>query len=673
MGGVVATTMPEVPPQPIGKCQRAISSESTITIASILPEIERLWSESPGDPEICVAVLDGPVDLQHPCFAGARLKRLETLIPDVSKEGPAGQHGTHVASVILGQNQGSVRGVAPKCRGLIIPIFTDGPDGSISPCSQVDLARGIGQALENGAHVINISGGQLDPSGQAHPLLAGIIRQCAANNVLIVAAAGNNGCECLHVPAALPSVAVVGAMDSQGQPLESSNWGKSYHNRGILAAGENVPGASPGGGTVSRTGTSFATPIVSGVVALLLSIQLKRGRKPSPRAAWDAILDSAIGCSEQPVSDCHRLLAGRLNIVGALTQLTEGENMERSNQNPTTAVEDDHAHVTADAETMPAAGEQPPESTRLYRSWIEGPLDQCGIRSAAFVRTSVSETTGRITPSECACGGGNASLVYALGQLGHDFGSEARRDSFGQQGIKDPHDAGQLLSHLKANVSQATAVIWILALDATPIYAIRPAGPFAAETYERLREFLNAQREEGAERVSIPGVVSGKETLMNGQVVPVIYPELRGMYSWSTKALLAAVLGKAPAATAKEAERTAYQQKETGVQNFLERVYDEMRNLGLTSQERALNYAATNAFQVQRVYQRAIEEQTQLDAIEIEKSPVCRPGADCWDVKLTFFNPTRRLEQARKVYRFTIDVTDVVPVTVGTVRQWHIY
>ena len=98
-----------------------------------------------------------------------------------------------------------------------------------------------------------------------------------------------------------------------------------------------------------------------------------------------------------------------------------------------------------------------------------------------------------------------------------------------------------------------------------------------------------------------------------------------------------------------------------------------MRNLGLTPQDRALNYAATNAFQIQQVYQTAIEEQMQLDTIEVEKSPVCRPGADCWDVKLTFFNPARRFEQARKVYRCTVDVTDVVPVTVGAVRQWHIY
>ncbi|HXQ73399.1 MAG TPA: hypothetical protein VN844_23055, partial [Pyrinomonadaceae bacterium] len=62
-----------------------------------------------------------------------------------------------------------------------------------------------------------------------------------------------------------------------------------------------------------------------------------------------------------------------------------------------------------------------------------------------------------------------------------------------------------------------------------------------------------------------------------------------------------------------------------------------------------------------------------LDSITTEKSPICRPDSDCWDVKLTFFNPARRLDQAREIYRLTIDVSDVVPVTVGQVRRWQVY
>ena len=58
-----------------------------------------------------------------------------------------------------------------------------------------------------------------------------------------------------------------------------------------------------------------------------------------------------------------------------------------------------------------------------------------------------------------------------------------------------------------------------------------------------------------------------------------------------------------------------------------------------------------------------------LDTINVEKSPFCRMDSDCWDVKLRFFDPenTRR---ARKVFRFTLDVSDLQPVTLGDVRTW---
>jgi cyanobactin maturation PatA/PatG family protease len=184
---------------------------------------------------------------------------------------------------------------------LIIPVFKDEDAGSIAPCSQVDLARAINQAVQAGAHVINISGGELTPSGTAHPLLTNTVRDCANRGVLIMASAGNEGCDCLHIPGALPSVLAVGAMNAQGAPSDYSNWGRRYQTQGILALGENILGASPGGGTVTRSGTSYATPEVAGVAALLLSLQLKLGRQPDPHAVRTAILNSAKGCNESIV------------------------------------------------------------------------------------------------------------------------------------------------------------------------------------------------------------------------------------------------------------------------------------------------------------------------------------------------------------------------------------
>ncbi|MCP4107603.1 MAG: hypothetical protein GY749_19015 [Desulfobacteraceae bacterium] len=61
------------------------------------------------------------------------------------------------------------------------------------------------------------------------------------------------------------------------------------------------------------------------------------------------------------------------------------------------------------------------------------------------------------------------------------------------------------------------------------------------------------------------------------------------------------------------------------------------------------------------------------DNLPVEPSPICRPGSDCWDVKLTFFHPENRQAQARKVYSYAIDVSNAIPVTVGHVRSWSVY
>src|SRR5262245_56451891 len=73
-----------------------------------IPGLQELWAETLGDPRICIAILDGPVDLSHRSLAAARLKRVETLVSGTADRGPALQHGTHIASVIFGQHDGPI-------------------------------------------------------------------------------------------------------------------------------------------------------------------------------------------------------------------------------------------------------------------------------------------------------------------------------------------------------------------------------------------------------------------------------------------------------------------------------------------------------------------------------------------------------------------------------------
>src|SRR5208337_4275782 len=143
-----------------------VSPATTIT----LPNLDRLWHETLGDPRVAIGVLDGPVDVAHPAFAQANLELVDAGIAPVAREGPAAEHGTHVASVIFaGHGSGPLRGIAPSCRGVIIPIFADGPRGTIRTASQFDLARAIDLAMTRGVSVISISSGQFRPSGAAHP------------------------------------------------------------------------------------------------------------------------------------------------------------------------------------------------------------------------------------------------------------------------------------------------------------------------------------------------------------------------------------------------------------------------------------------------------------------------------------------------------------------------
>jgi cyanobactin maturation PatA/PatG family protease len=289
-----------------------------------------------------------------------------------------------------------------------------------------------------------------------------------------------------------------------------------------------------------------------------------------------------------------------------------------------------------------------------------------------------------ITPSDCGCGCGGkkegngengangngaateepSTLVYALGTLGYDFGSEAHQDSFLQSmGGGNPNDPAAILKYLKESPWAAEELTWTLNIDSTPIYALYPAGTHSQQGYERIRLYLSQQESGNIQRISVPGISQGSTQLLNGYTVANLMPNLRGMYSWTTEALTAAATG------AKGSNKALAE----NVSNFLNRIYYQMRNLGVSPQERSLNYAATNAYQVSAVFASALKENLELNDIKSEKSPICRPGSDCYDVTLSFFNPKERLTQARKEYRFTIDVSDVVPVTVGEVKAWSVY
>ena len=616
------------------------------TNAGRVPGLEALRTLANGGAGLTVAVIDGPVDLDHPVFEGADLRMASGSTRWPARPGNRmAEHGTMVASILFGQPGSAVEGVCPCARGVVVPVY----DISTGRAPQLEIARAIELAIDEGADIINFSGGQYSDTGDADQWLSAAVRRCAEAGVLLVAAAGNDGCECLHVPAAASTALAVGAVDDSGMPMDFSNYGDGYTCNGITAPGEDILGAVPGGAVERMSGTSFATPLVAGVAALLMAARPGIGAVN----VRDFLLQGAAPCDRNIPEVCRRLLVGRLDIEGAMRAMSEAPAVETS-------------------ETEPSCG-------------CGGSADHTAVGEPALVGAAPSSFAAgeaSVAPSMADAAEGEGP-VYALGNISYDFGTEARRDSFkqlmppveidGNVVPPNPYDARQLVAYLGSHPYEGRALIWTLNIELTPIYALEPAGAFGANLYELLTEMLAGEvLAEGdpdhIQRVSIPGTLTGRTVrLFSGQHVPVLQLENpRGAYGWKTNAL---VDQAAAAVSGKKGSSADVDTIASSLRSFLDRVYYDLRNLGVLSADRALNFAATNAFQAATVFSEALGSGMQLEDIATEPSPFARADADAWDVKLKFFDPdnTRR---ARKVYRFTVDVSEMMPVTLGEVRSW---
>ena len=113
-------------------------------LALRLPGLNRLWSINKGSPDICVAILDGPIDA-------------EAIAPPELVPAGVVEHGTQVYSILAGSADGLVPGLAPGCRFVSVPIFDAVATDGKHACSQHDLAAGIRKALDAGADILNVS------------------------------------------------------------------------------------------------------------------------------------------------------------------------------------------------------------------------------------------------------------------------------------------------------------------------------------------------------------------------------------------------------------------------------------------------------------------------------------------------------------------------------------
>lgn len=232
---------------------------------------ERAWELTRGA-GVIVGVVDTGVDAAVPQLKGKVLPGVDIVNGSGRADNDCYGHGTFVAGLIAADPQPwtGVAGIAPGVKILPIRQANDTNDGSAD-----GLARSIVAAVNAGARVVNISASSFFPSRQ----LEAAVRYATARDVLLVAAASNEAQQGnpTAYPAAYPEVVAVGAVDSDGKRSQFSEVGDFLD---LVAPGTDVVSLSRAGrGHVMDSGTSYATPFVTAVAALV------RARYPHLSAA----------------------------------------------------------------------------------------------------------------------------------------------------------------------------------------------------------------------------------------------------------------------------------------------------------------------------------------------------------------------------------------------------
>ena len=195
-------------------------------------------SRTEGDPDVVVALLDGPVASGHPLLSAAHIRATAADGAQSCRAtgSPACAHGTFIAGILVASRDSRSRGSAPGCTLLSRPVFPERGSDEHPSASADDLADAIVDSVRSGARILNMSLATTLSSSAQHGLVHAL-SYAGRRGTLVVAAAGNQSIVGGSVITRHPAVIPVVAIDRRGRPLGRSNLGASIGRRGISAPG----------------------------------------------------------------------------------------------------------------------------------------------------------------------------------------------------------------------------------------------------------------------------------------------------------------------------------------------------------------------------------------------------------------------------------------------------
>ncbi len=206
---------------------------------------------------VTIAVIDSGICSSHPDLQGRIASGYDFVDDDTDPSDTFG-HGCGVAGVIAANNNNGIgiAGASPNVQIMPLRVLDSNGLGNYA-----DISSAIVHATDNGANIINLSLAGTNNS----QVMADAIAYAVSRGVQVVASAGNQGSDGIFYPAAYPSVIGVGSIDPDMNHSSFSNYGA---NVDVWAPGRDILTTTINGDYEFMSGTSFAAPLVAGIIAL---------------------------------------------------------------------------------------------------------------------------------------------------------------------------------------------------------------------------------------------------------------------------------------------------------------------------------------------------------------------------------------------------------------------